>query len=417
MNAKQVKQAAFYLPENYDPSESPPHLRDWQAYFLNLIHWKTCCWKANEHGFVQLKQEYLRKVIPRKLWRELRDDLCRRKIVEEDLKIIVGEKCMGYRLTADMGKTHRTVCANETVNRKIEALQESKKVRRLPVHDWLLSNLLKIEIDFAAAARLIPSIVPESDSEGRYHNQLYEACKRITNKDHFLDPDKFGRVHTGLTTLPRELRSCLSAKGKRFIGIDLANSQPLMLGMFARKFYKDRMTRQRLLNKEFSDSKNPYCVLQNHDGAIPDDLAEYIRVCESGLFYEALSPPSYSEMDRTEIKVQFYRYLFDDNEHAAKSPIRAMFAARFPSAANVLWNLKRRNYRHSSHTLQNHEACVFIAGVATNLMKAYPDLIIFTVHDSIFCHASCVPKVKQEILNVFGGLGIHPTLHLEGAFS
>ncbi len=45
---------------------------------------------------------------------------------------------------------------------------------------------------------------------------------------------RFGRFHTPVTRLPRELRCCLSVGGARLVNVDLANSQPLIFGVLAR---------------------------------------------------------------------------------------------------------------------------------------------------------------------------------------
>src|SRR5215204_5923114 len=63
--------AAFYVPDALDLSAYPEGLRDPVGYLLDLIHRKRTRWKADEEGYVRLKAAYLRRVIPRSLWKPL----------------------------------------------------------------------------------------------------------------------------------------------------------------------------------------------------------------------------------------------------------------------------------------------------------------------------------------------------------
>ena len=111
---------------------------------------------------------------------------------------------------------------------------------------------------------------------------------------------------------------------------------------------------------------------------VPEDLQEFIRVCESGRFYESLVPDQehLSSKARGCIKKRFFTVLFGPNKGKSPYPnaMKARFRQVYPSAAKVLRALKKRNYRHSSHVLQNYESTLFIDLIAGRIMKDRQDL-------------------------------------------
>ena len=148
------------------------------------------------------------------------------------------------------------------------------------------------------------------------------------------------------------------------------------------------------------------------------DYAEYMRVCEAGLFYESLlteSERAKGKAARARLKVRFYRVLFGRNKGRSRfrNKLRERFRDRYPTAAAVLKALKARNYRHSSHVLQNFEATVFIYRVCGRIMKEKPDLFVATIHDSILTTPDNVEYVEAVIREEFARLGVTPTLRRE----
>src|SRR5262245_13844976 len=80
------KPAAFYLPVDLDLTIIPELDRDYACYFLNLIHWRWCCWKANAAGYSQLLYRLLTRIIPRQALKSIKDILIRNKVIECDVQ-------------------------------------------------------------------------------------------------------------------------------------------------------------------------------------------------------------------------------------------------------------------------------------------------------------------------------------------
>lgn len=58
---------------------------------------------------------------------------------------------------------------------------------------------------------------------------------------------RYGRFHSPVTRIPRELRCCFSVAGEGLVELDVTNSQPLFLGLLAREYHRDPKAGRRLL--------------------------------------------------------------------------------------------------------------------------------------------------------------------------
>jgi hypothetical protein len=259
-----------------------------------------------------------------------------------------------------------------------------------------------------------------------YRRRCREYCRRVADGEHWFSCDAFGRVHTPLTALPKELRRCLSVNGQRLVGLDRKNSQPLLLGVFARQYYrKSRMGRSRLLNKSFGGRKSPYCTQEVRAMSgramadLPANLSDYIAVCERGGFYESLMTDkerAKGDGYRDRLKRRFYRVLFGRSRSrnaCFRNELRGRFKARYPSVWAVLRALKRKNYKHSAHVLQNYESTLFIDLVCGRVLRERPDVTLYTIHDSVLTTPDAAAYVRGVILDEFAKLGVTLALREE----
>lgn len=56
-----------------------------------------------------------------------------------------------------------------------------------------------------------------------------------------------------------------------------------------------------------------------------------------------------------------------------------------------------------------------IEAVCGRLMREHPNCPLVTIHDSVLTTSAWVEVVRQAIVEEFGRMGIHPTLHVEGS--
>jgi hypothetical protein len=145
----------------------------------------------------------------------------------------------------------------------------------------------------------------------------------------------------------------------------------------------------------------------------------YIRVCEQGNFYESMMTAkdmARGKKYRDKFKVRFYRgVLFGPNKSKSRFPnlLKVRFRNRYPSVAQMLRELKRKNYRTSAWVMQHFEATLFIFIICGRIARERPGTVIVTIHDCLLTTPDAVEYVQSVVLDEFGKLGVHPTLHVK----
>lgn len=409
------KPPAFYVPREMSPATIPKGQRQLAAFLLNLIHWKWVCWQADDAGYVRLKAEYVTKIIPPTVWPALRTRLEAMGIIEVDNHYVHGGRrpqAMGYRVTPGYHNTKRIECSDPVLARRIKRAYAADSVPWRPIHHHLRAQLDRVEIDLEKAERIITTMQPDNPEKitlTDYRHTLNGHAARIANGDHWLTVDRYGRVHTAITSLARELRPCLSIDGKRLVGYDLANSQPLIVGIVARQYHASRSTAKRLCGRTYQLKGNPYHRRQPEPvGATLGDLKRYIDVCERGQLYESMMVPG---DDRDQVKTAWLTMLYGRNHW--KGRLSNRLTDEYPSIATLLREVKKKDYRKAAHLMQNIEATVFIGTIANRIMQERPELPVVTIHDSILTTADGLEHVRRTIEKVFAKMNVRPTLKQE----
>jgi hypothetical protein len=412
------------------------------AWFLNLLHWKWICWRADDDGFVPLKSAYLHRVIDPHVLKELRPTLVAAGVLDWDKSYVKGQRSMRYRIRKSFVRTRRVECRSQKVCRRILRLQGEAERKLLPVHRWLRDRLGMLKFDLHLAESIITGMVPDSDTpltESKYRTLLNEQAQRLNQQVIDGTPElsvcRFGRVHTAITRLPVMLRRCLSFDGQPLIGIDLRNSQPLFCGLLATEFMESRRSRSRL--KRFQPSAaNPYGRSRQATPTRPDtppitigeltkvveintgygicladnpDLAAYLDECEQGKFYDLLMLPG---EDRGRFKKRFFAdVLFGRDNYP--SEMRDRFNEKYPTIAAVLAALKQQDFRRPSWLMQSQESTLFIGRVCRRLMVECPDIPLATIHDSFLTTAEHKDYVEAVAMDEFAKLGVTPNFKRE----
>ncbi len=400
---------AFYVPTRLDQNAFPDHLWPYAAYFLNLLHWKWICWQGDDNGFIRLKHKYITRIIPRAYWAGIRDKLVGRGIVLESRSFESGRKALGFKLAPNYWQVQRIVCTDDKINQRIQKVYREQN-QLLPVHRWLVSKLGDLRCDMDQAKRIFGTLHPEPESKfdvDEYRDLLYGCCQRIADGEQTLSVDRFGRVHTPITRLARQLRPCLSVNGQKLVNLDLANSQPLIAGLVASEFYRSRSAAHRLRTRAFGADSNPYfkrkpkCM-----DRCRDDLNAYMQLCEQGKIYEHFGE------DRERVKRMFLTAMYDKSR-SRPSHLQDKLVREFPSVAFMLESFKAKDYRRAAHIMQNVESTLFIGCMVRRIMEERPCVPLFTIHDSLMTTPEHVGYVELVIREAFGRLGITPTIRIE----
>lgn len=446
----------IYIPENVDLSMCGPTVQRYPEdamYFLHLLYRERIYNKKGKDGFIEIKKAYLRKQINGRNEKKLVDELVGAGIVERDGggsgHFIKGEKSIGYRL-ADAyrnARHHIRVLTDKALTRRLSkwhSLEMRRRPLTLGVHQRLRSFLDLIEIDAVAAAqsslrryesrlaqlRGIDSSKATQTRRKASETYRYDLLRieAFKNRDLFFGFDDYGRVHSNITNMSSRLRCNLHVGEKKLVEIDVVNSQPLIFGMFLIIWFSGKNTRRtdivnqntsthphptvhydapflhqhlvELRNTSFVDAYNLAECLQ-----LPDDVVNYIRLCETGSLYEEIMRAT-GVTDRQQVKKSFFTLMFDRNRRAPN-----YFRRLFPSVYDVAWECKKKDYRHLSHRLQNLESKVIIEGVAARLADL--NVVVATVHDSLLVAHDDLPVAVAVITEEFRRWSVSPALSVK----
>lgn len=432
MNVKTLH--AYY---KADGSYLPDELKPYQDEYLLLQHRiLTRRWLRHtdqSSRFTLLKraiiEEELTKPIAAKLLRWGKDSgvfLCDGSYIED-------KKSFGYRLREDLEAlpTHRTPLTNPKLVERIKSYQKRDSRHLTKAHRHLKRWHDQVSISCGALRTAEEySTTPEQLEANR------GAIEMLMDREFTFGVCDYGRAHTNITRLFRPIRKHLLLEGSSLVNIDVANSQPLFLGiaLLASGYCHPNPASGfpppiRSLNGHFqihnplkeqtdtTDFKKPQTASEI------DDINDYISTCSSGTLYAEIMQGIGWEFGKDRFKSEaWFAFLYgsnkDDNKLAApeKKSLRDLnryFENRFPNVYGWMWEKKRQNYRRLSWEMQRAESTVMIDGVAARLADDHPDIPVLTIHDSFLTTPKHVETVKGLIYEQFAQLGVRPTLGIE----
>ena len=159
-----------------------------------------------------------------------------------------------------------------------------------------------------------------------------------------------------------------------------------------------------LMNKGLSEDGNRFIDL-----AVAGELYEYLEM----QFKRKLG---LHDIDRAFAKIAVLQAFFSDNRFIGteEAKPKKCFKDLFPSVYKVYATIKNKDKKMLALLLQNIESYFIIDVIAKRIGKEYPDLPIFTIHDSIVTTAGNEELVagimKEELAR---GVGMAPSLKYE----
>lgn len=419
-----------YNPEGFEPKHYlPPELHryaDCARVFVHLVEARRVyCKKQEDQDYICLKAAYLRKWVHYDHMEAIRDALVKAGVLEMRPHYVRGKHSFSFRLGQDFAFSS----FNKIQIHDSRTIQRLQKIRRLQCpsiytleqpYRGLLQWLQRVEVDYELAVHLL-RLLP-MDPEKRVAKLL--SLEMLKDKDFFfIGPDRFGRIHTNISNLWRNLRPLLRIQGERLVNIDIANSQPLFFGLTVLHRLRERERNKNHKTRNLfqyptkqTQSFQPflqYDAAKQESAGIPGDLKRYIQLCEDGRFYDELMEAMKAQMPKQDFKKLFFRkVLFCKPRNTAEMNV---FTKQFPTVAKVLTELKTKDYRNAAQRMQRVESDFVIRRVCRRLLKEQPDTPILTIHDSIMTPVARKDLVRRVMEEEFAKLGIHPRLKVEDA--
>jgi len=214
---------------------------------------------------------------------------------------------------------------------------------------------------------------------------------KIADHDYFCKiGDKSKRVFTNITSIPKELRSCLYINDEDLVECDISNSQPLLFNKFLLENYNFD---EDLFNDKY------------------DDIKLYIDLTEKGLLYDYLMN-EWGLTNRKEFKKDFFASIFyckiNSNHHKIYSK---KFNSLFPNVMALILKMKEGHYNNLSIQLQNLEADIIIKGVSTQLFNE--NINHYTIHDGIMCYKNDAEYISLLIKEKMSLYSLYPIIKIK----
>ena len=242
----------------------------------------------------------------------------------------------------------------------------------MEIRKKLAEYLYEITVDVDSSMALLNELKKSHKIyDAKYQKNLI-SVENLGVGNIFFKFDEYGRMHTNFTVLKKEIRkNFITFKGIPTYEVDIKNSQPLFLVVLM----KEKMTISELIRP---------------------DVSSYIDLVKNGLIYEELVQKKIVK-DRESAKMMMYKVLFGKNGYKKRENV--LFQKHFPNVFEFIKNYKEqaKDYKVLSHDLQLRESDFIYNKVVRHLMNSFPNMPIFTIHDSIV-----VPiKYKDDVTPIF----------------
>lgn len=421
------------------------------CFLAHLISYKRLTVKNKlRYGYVRLKADYLKYYHWK--YKVHMDFLIENGIVQSTGYDSDKGESKGYRLNKKLFSkkivphywTDAVLKKKYDFPKRLRMENADKTVRH--VTKWLDPQYLSI--DYEAAIDYVRSAT--NFTEGEINSRLFAI--EMLNQEltyYFRDGDD-NRLHSILTSLPKDLRVFLRCKGERLQSIDIKSSQPyLLLGILTILATSDTEKLDRLLGgvksgvlrRRVGDSLSimiqesmeshaileiralqniieDYDIYKHLAGNFSETLYRKIRRPEGYFdrFYDdakgvTLREPFKSQRDYAKRVMMEYMYCSLNNR--ADRYRETKYILPF-TVTKVVEALKKKDKSDFSVFLQNVEAYLVLDITCKLIADANPNIPLYTIHDSIATteeHTEYIQGILYDVL--YSHLGVKPRMEIE----
>jgi hypothetical protein len=384
----------FYSPANLDlEARLPDGERKWIRYyraFIDLLYRLP----PEDAGWVRIKQAYLRNLIPQQRIETILPWLIGEGIVQQHRQYIPGILARKYRLRRQYRRAaFEKLTVPEKYAAKLNRIAKEFGIIIPPGDHYrkLYKWLQALTIDGDAALSYVASL-PLDDQTNRDPAVCNLIERRLTFR-----PDAFGlRLHTNISFLAEDLRQFLRIDGQPLVNVDISCSQPYFLAAYLKYLHSGGVS-------SFFPS---FCVPFVSPGYDED----FVETALAGTLYEKIQKCAGLD-SRKAAKDAVFAAMFARNKPFLTKEERA-FAAAFPKTFAACREIKRGDHRNLAQLLQRTESRLILEGVCMEIVRARPEIPIYTIHDSIMTVEKYAEFVKQTIILLASTLGLVPRVNI-----
>ncbi|MFL5766071.1 MAG: hypothetical protein ACJ77K_19155 [Bacteroidia bacterium] len=427
-------------------------------YILNLLSEIPSFNKQNlnDGGYVSINSSLLQTKI--KNYTLYLAYLKKHGFIESDGKYTPGEKSIGYRYSSKFHSSH-------LVEKEVSKWSHDKACQLIDdepsehtysyLRRWFNNDLTmdkkaaaawlkkEFKIEYTSAS----TSVARNEVYAKYLSRQFSITQFGGNSFRFKVDKTGNRVHTNLTNLYSPLRKFIKYSGKELASLDLRNSQPFLSTLLLRpEFYyseqesslklneflkKDQITpilkgiqdlRTGSNKKDKGEEEKKTIMAVSYEGEMPlNTTYQFIQKVQEGSFYHFLqkefnlSNPG-RQWDLNLAKKKTFQILFSAND-AVKYPgsehIR-LFQWLFHDVYEIFFQYKIKDYKLLAILLQRIESKLFLDVIAAQISSLYPNMPLFTIHDSIVCPMEMVEQIRKIMVEeITKHVRLCPTIKIE----
>lgn len=434
----------LFIPKNIDIDrvlkDNPPtfsYQRDCFVYILHIItsipsgNWNL----IDEEGYTNVNKQILQRRIHE--YKSYLKYLVSVGLIEESSFYIPTVKSRGIRICSyyqselvPIEITKPTLIKSITKSHSkinVKKTEDAKFLRK-----WFNP---KVEVDLEGAQAFLMTLKSQEEAEGNIHaQQAYNSrilpLMQLAKGEYSFAVDNTGfRLHTNLTRTMKDLRKFIKYDGQNLHSIDIVNSQPFLARPLLNEgYYQRNNISDKIVNPRLTSQHNfPIMLVENITKVKnQSDVKNYINVVTQGKFYEQfaeiLIENSLFEGDiedsliRKKVKEITFASLYSPNTAIGHNPEVKIFADVFPGVYSIIKIIKTGHGEHSAYSilLQRLEAELILDKICKRINKAYPNIPIFTIHDSIITTEEYIPVVTNFMRKIMKiNIGASPVLKIE----
>lgn len=327
-----------------------------------------------------------------------------------------------------VGRTRTFEVKSRTFLKRLAKCAAEVKARQMkdPLVSMCHTQLEHFSIDRGQAREVLTSLVESGEiKEGQKERELAKVERFMSYASDpcalFVKKDRFGRIHTNVTQLKKEVReNCMYCDGRPTVSVDIKSSQGAFLG----KILLSLADANTLLDGRMHPAVRELSTsMPNVDlGLYLDECRRYSGLLAGGRLYEHFAgrisgdPLFDGGVDRKEAKHGFFLFLFgpvmtERDPGSLRAAVRRVWEGDFPLMLEVIESLKKDDYAALARAMQCVESAFVFGQVIPRVLREV-GCPFCTVHDSVVVPEEYGDRVKALMDAELESAGV-PTMTAE----
>ncbi len=434
----------LFIPKNVEIDrllgENPPGFHYYRDCFVYILHIISSIPNGNwdlldENGFSAVNKKILQKRIHD--YKPYVDYLVAQGVITESRHYIPDKKSRGMKFCARFQSELIPVpITKRTLIKSITGIHEKVNIEKtLEMHFLKKWFNPKIQVDLEGARSFLSELKASEEAanvphaQEAYNSRLLPLLELVHGEYSFGVDNTGYRLHTNLTRTMRELRKFIKFDGKILHSVDIVNSQPFLARPLFNKSYFSRCNiLSKIINPKLTTLISFPTMLVEIIERVKNlgDVQNYLKIVSNGTFYESfaelLIQNNLFEGDvsdgsvRDDVKKITFATLYSPNQAIGYKPHVRIFSRVFPGVYEMIKKIKFGRKTHNAYSilLQRLEAELILQKVCKRINCAFPQIPIFTIHDSVITTEEYVPIVRNFMKKIMKqNVGSSPILKVE----